>query len=120
MLNNLLAQINVNLNNAGPFGNAANITPDSLVRGVILLILVAAAIVFFIMLLVGGVRYILSGGDKGKTEAARSQITAALIGLVIVFAAWAILQLMSALLGIDLNCLQIPALYNGKAGTGSC
>lgn len=112
--NQLLAQATtINLNNAGAFQNAAEITPDSLVRGIILLILVVAALIFFIMLLVGGVKYIVSGGDKGKTEAARGQITAALIGLVIVFAAWAILQLMSALLGIDLNTLQIPCLYNG-------
>jgi len=112
MLNQLLASTGpIFLNNAGNFQNAANITPDSLVRGIIVLLLVVAAVIFFIMLLVGGVKYIISGGDKGKTEAARGQITAALIGLVIVFAAWAILQLMAALLGVDLNSLQIPTLY---------
>jgi len=110
--NSLLADTPINLNSGvGSFGNAAQITPASLVRGVVLLLLVGAAIIFFIMLLVGGVKYILSGGDKGKTEAARGQITAALIGLVIVFAAWAILQLMSSLIGVDLNTLQIPTLY---------
>lgn len=113
MLSNQLLAVatNINLNDAGAFQNAANITPDSLVRGIIILLLVVAAIIFFIMLLVGGVKYIVSGGDKGKTEAARGQITAALIGLVIVFAAWAILQLMATLLGIDLSSLQIPTLY---------
>jgi hypothetical protein len=117
--NQLLAQTNINLNSGvGSFGQAANITPDSLVRGIVLTLLVAAAIIFFIMLLVGGVKYILSGGDKGKTEAARGQITAALIGLVIVFAAWAILQLMAALIGLDLNTLQIPTLYGTGGGVG--
>jgi hypothetical protein len=112
MLNNSLAQAGtINLQVGGAFENAAKITPSSAVQGVILIILVVAALVFFIMLLVGGVKYILSGGDKGKTEAARGQITAALIGLVIVFAAWAILQLMSAFLGVDFNQLTIPTLY---------
>ena len=58
------------------------------------MVLVIAAIVFFFILVMGGVRWITSGGDKGKTEAARNQITAALVGLVIVFAAWAIIQLI--------------------------
>ncbi len=113
MLNNLLAGgTTINLNSAGSFQNAVNITPSSLIRAVVIGILAIAALVFFIMLLVGGVKYILSGGDKGKTESARGQITAALIGLVIVFAAWAILQLMAAFIGVDLNSFQIPCAYS--------
>src|SRR5258706_11841528 len=94
-LNNLLAADIINLRpGTGLAANVSGINAGNLVRAVILLILVIAALVFFLMLLWGGLQYILSGGDKGKTEAARGQITAALIGLVIVFSAWAILQLM--------------------------
>ena len=113
MLNNLLAQATtVNLNVSGQFGNATKITPNSLIRAAVIGILAVAALVFFIMLLVGGLKYILSGGDKGKTESARGQITAALIGLVIVFAAWAILQLMSTFIGVDFTNFTIPTAYN--------
>ena len=78
------------------------ITIGQLVGAGINFILVIAALIFFVMLVVGGVRWILSGGDKGQTEAARSQITAALIGLVIVFAAWAIASLIGSLFGVSI------------------
>src|SRR5215216_3136511 len=65
----------------------------SLISGVLLGIFALSSLAFFIMLLLGGVNYIESGKDRGKTEAARGQITAGLIGLVIIFAFWAILQL---------------------------
>jgi hypothetical protein len=60
------------------------------------------------MLVWGGVKYITSGGDKGQTEAARGQITAALVGLVIVFAAWAIINLVNIFFGVNILQLNIP------------
>jgi TRAP-type C4-dicarboxylate transport system permease small subunit len=70
--------------------------------------MIIAALIFFFMLVWGGIKYITAGGDKAQTEAARGQITAALIGLVIVFAAWAIVNLVSLFFGIDLLNLNIP------------
>ena len=50
-----------------------------------------------------------SGGDEKKVGAARAQITNALIGLAIVFAAWAIMKLIQYVFGIDiLGNLTIP------------
>ncbi len=79
-----------------------NVSFSSILSGGISLILIIAAILFFFMLVIGGIRWIMSGGDKGQTEAARNQITAALVGLVIVFAAWAIAQLIGGLFGINI------------------
>jgi hypothetical protein len=76
------------------------ISINQLVRDIILLLLVIAALIFFVRLLWGGIRYIVSGGDKGATESARSRITSALIGVIIVFAIWVILQLISSLLAL--------------------
>jgi len=78
------------------------LTFGQVVGAAIVLILIIAAIVFFFVLIIGGVRWITSGGDKTATEGARNQITSALIGLVIVFAAWAILQLVQIFFGIDI------------------
>ena len=97
-----LAQETFNLRPEGFTSNVQNITITDIVSAALLLILVIAAIVFFFMLVIGGVRWITSGGDKAATEAARNQITAALIGLVIVFAAWAIANLIEIFFGIDL------------------
>ena len=53
-----------------------------------------AAIVAFVFLIWGGIQWITSGGDKTGLENARNRITNAIIGLVIVVAAWAIFQLV--------------------------
>ena len=96
-----LAQ-DIRLKPGGEFVNLEELTIADIVAGLIRLILVVAALVFFFILVIGGIRWIASGGDKAQTETARSQITAALIGLVIVFAAWAIVQLINTFFGIDI------------------
>ena len=111
-LSTVFAQINITPQ--GQFGALNGITIANIISAVIILILIVAALIFFFMLVWGGVKYISSGGDKAQTEAARGQITAALIGLVIVFAAWAIINLVSAFFGIDLLQLNIP---NAQTGT---
>jgi len=107
MLSSLLAQ-DINLKPGGDFVNLEELTIGGIVAGLIRLILVVAALVFFFILVIGGIRWIASGGDKAQTEAARGQITAALVGLVIVFAAWAIDQLINTFFGINIFELTIP------------
>ena len=106
-MRNLLAQTTINLapgggGNSDQFKGLTGITIGGILSGAISLVLVVAAIVFFFMLVIGGIKWILSGGDKGQTEAARNQITAALVGLVIVFAAWAIATLIGNLFGVTI------------------
>ncbi|KKR11110.1 MAG: hypothetical protein A3D24_00580 [Candidatus Blackburnbacteria bacterium RIFCSPHIGHO2_02_FULL_39_13] len=105
-----MAQGNIDLKPKGDFLELGNITVAGLISSGIKLALIIAAVVFFFMLVVGGIRWILSGGDKGKTEEARNQITAALVGLVIVFSAWAITQLIRALFGVDILNLNLTDL----------
>ncbi len=108
-MKNLLADT-INLAPQGDFKSLQTVTVPAIIQSGITLILIVAAIAFFVMLVLGGVRWILSGGDKGQTEAARNQITAALVGLVIVFAAWAIIQLVGSLFGINIfNKLTLPS-----------
>ena len=102
MLGALLAQ-GINLRPGQGFSAPLEtLTFGQVIGAAIVLILIIAAIVFFFILIIGGVRWITSGGDKAATEGARSQITSALVGLVIVFAAWAILQLIELFFGIDI------------------
>jgi len=74
------------------------------------LVVIVAAIIFFFILVIGGIRWIASGGDKDQTKAARNQITAALVGLVIVFAAWAIVALINTFFHVDIFSLVIPVI----------
>jgi hypothetical protein len=84
------------------FENLTSISFARLISAAIQMVLILSAIIFFFILVLGGIRWITSGGDKGKTEGARSQITAALVGLVIVFAAWAIIQLIEIFFDVDI------------------
>ena len=82
----------------------------SLIRGVIVGALVIAAIMALFVLIWGGIKWILSGGDKTKVEGARNTIIAAIIGLVITFLAYFILTIVLGLFGISLNNLELPQL----------
>ena len=105
-MQNLLAQT-VNLQPTGQFANLGTLDFPGIIAILVRFLVIIAAIVFFFMLVIGGIRWIASGGDKGQTEAARNQITAALVGLVIVFAAWAIVALINAFFHIDLLHLNL-------------
>lgn len=109
---NYIAQTTIDIGNKtklGGFGNATDLRIENMVSGFIGLILVIAGLAFFFILVIGGIKWIVSGGDKAHTEGARNQITAALVGLVIVFSAWAIVALIKSFFGIDLLKLTIPS-----------
>lgn len=86
----------------GQFAGLGDLTMEQIISTAILLVLIIAAVVFFFILVIGGIRWIVSGGDKANTEAARGQITAGLIGLVIVFSAWAIAELINVFFGVNI------------------
>jgi hypothetical protein len=95
---------NINLEPTGQFANlnSDNLNFPNIIAILVRFMVIIAAVIFFFMLVIGGIRWIASGGDKGQTEAARNQITAALVGLVIVFAAWAIAALIHSFFGVDI------------------
>lgn len=83
---------------------------------IIQLIFIIGVIIAVIFLIYGGIRWILSGGDKSAVEAARNHIIAAIIGLIIVVGAFFIIGLIFQLLGQNNPVTQgftIPSLGNG-------
>ena len=98
----------INIQPTGDFANLGLVTFPGVIAALIKLAVVIAAVVFFFMLVIGGIRWIASGGDKAQTEGARNQITSALVGLVIVFAAWAIVALINAFFKVNIFNLVIP------------
>ena len=90
---------------------AENVVPDSVVnisnvpniiRGIIQFILVIAFVGAFVFLLIGGIRWIMAGGDEKAVAGARGTITAALIGLVIVLVAYAIIRLIEIFFKVNI------------------
>lgn len=103
---------------AAPNDTAINISFDknsnvkvqnvsTLITALINALLVIAALMAFVYLVLGGLQWITSGGDKSGMEAARNKITHAIIGLIIVAAAYAIMVLVGNFLGISISNLNL-------------
>ena len=94
------------------FNALTNLTANGIISGAVSLVLIVVALVFFFILVLGGLKWVTSGGDEKKVGEARSQLTNALIGLAIVFAAWAIMRLIGTVFGIDIFKLTIQPFTN--------
>lgn len=92
------------------FDQLANLTFGNLLSAAVQAILVVAAVVAFFFLIIGGIKWITSGGDKGQVESARNTVTAALIGLLIVFATFAIIKLIAFFFGVDILNLELAEI----------
>ena len=72
-------------------------------------IIYIVGIIAVIMLIWGGLRYVLSGGDSKKVTDAKNTVLYAIIGLVISFLAFAIINFVIDALPSDNNPNQVPA-----------
>lgn len=70
---------------------------------------IAGFLLTFMMLVMGGIQWITAGGDKQALEKARTGITNAIMGLVIVAATYALMTLIGKFFGIDITALTIPS-----------
>lgn len=72
-----------------------------LINSLLSTVMVFCALLVFFFLVSGAFDWILSGGDKGKTEKARGKIIAAVVGIIIVAASFSVLTLAVRFLGFD-------------------
>lgn len=63
---------------------------------------VIGGLAFLIYFILGAFKWITSGGDKGKLEIAQSQISNALIGLIVIIVSIFIIGLVGGILGFDI------------------
>ena len=73
-----------------------------LINNLVKLIFIIASVGLFIMFSYGGLRFILSQGDKAQTEAARNTITNAIIGFAIVALSFALVRIVETFFGIGI------------------
>ena len=107
LVSQVLADTELDLTPAGDFARLSSFSLSALASSLVSLALVLAALFAFGFLIFGGIIWISSGGDKAKTEQARNTITAALVGLLIVFGSWAIMSLLEAFFGVSLLTVNI-------------
>jgi hypothetical protein len=75
-----------------PVGFADNL--GAIITFILRLTMFIAILLVLFYLISGAIEWITSGGEKGKTEAARNKITTAVIGLVVLAATYAIFTLL--------------------------
>lgn len=92
------------------FGGICGANIGKLLGNVVVLIFIIAALLAFIFLIIGGVRWILSGGEKDGVDKAKKTITAAIIGLAVVFLSFIIINILGAIFHFSISNLQIPSL----------
>ena len=94
--------------------------PGAIIRNSIIAVLVIATLISLFFLIRGGITWIMSGGDKGKVDAARQMLVASVVGLIVSFLAFFILSLVLQLFGLGFDNLSIPNITgNGTTPAGA-
>ena len=83
---------------------------SNVLGAIITLILVLAVAIAIFILLWGAVKWINSGGDKEKVEAARNQIIGGATGLIIILLTFLIINVLLGFFNIDFRLINIPRL----------
>ncbi len=74
-----------------------------IVSNVITTLVIIAVIIAVFFLVWGGIKWIMSGGDKAKVESARNTIIGGIVGLVLVFLSYFIITVVAQMFGINLS-----------------
>ena len=66
------------------------------------------SIALLFMLILGGIKYIMSQGDKQRVEESKDQILHAILGFVILMAIYAIIKVLETFFGMSILNPQLP------------
>lgn len=109
MIKTVLAQTNIpNYPTTNADGSAVtglmargnNLTVAQIVNTILPYVYVIAGLSLLLMLISGGVTLMTAGGNPQKSKAGYGQITAGLIGFVIIFISYFVLQIVQTVLGV--------------------
>ncbi|MFA7301482.1 MAG: hypothetical protein WC069_04185 [Candidatus Shapirobacteria bacterium] len=82
------------------FGGAGTGGVGMILTALLPYIYVAAGLLLLVTLIMGGITLMTAAGDAGKMKQGYGQITAALIGFVIVFVTFFVAQILELILGV--------------------
>lgn len=92
-----------------PVGAIAEFSP--VISGALRIVMVIAGLICFLYIIWGGLEWMMSGGEKTAVATAKSKLTAAFLGLMVVLSAWAIVKLLEYLFGFQIFSFEFPKLY---------
>ena len=114
----MLAQINNPALNSSIRGLSGSAFIGGLLRALINLGFVAGAIVFIFILITGAIQWMTSGGEKPAIESARSKIINALVGILILFALYAIIKFIEYFFKVNILYINVDLLRITGGGVG--
>ncbi len=80
---------------------------EPLFRNVLQALAALVGVALFVMLIVGGFTFLFSGGDQKKLEQAKGTVTNAIIGLVVIVAAYLMLKTIEWFTGVNVTTFQL-------------
>ena len=97
---------------SGMFQALCNPQIGDIIVGLINLIFILAVIIALLYLIWGGFKWLMSGGDKTAVQGAREHIVAAIVGLVVIFLSYFILNFIIKFFipGFSLSEFVLPTL----------
>lgn len=83
---------------------------NKLLSTAVTILLIAGGIIFVFMLILGGIQWIMAGGDSKAVEAASGRLRTALIGIILLFSVYAIVSLVESVFGVSILSINIDSL----------
>lgn len=93
-----------------------NVTLESVIVTIINIAFLAAGLVAVIYLIIGGFRYVTSGGNAEAIEGAKATILNAIIGLIVIFISFLLVNYILRSLGISSIFNPQPTRTSGGGG----
>jgi len=77
----------------------------SIVNAFVTPVLTIAGLVLFLLIVVSGFKFMTAGDDPKAKGSAKAQLTSAVIGFVIIFSAYWVVEIIASILGIETQIL---------------
>ena len=71
---------------------------------------IAGVVIFVFMIILGGIQWISAGGDKARVVEARSKLTNAFIGLVVLFSLFFIIKVVERVFGVNILTIDVGSI----------
>lgn len=85
-------QICKGINNGGSCNTTGTNDLNKYIKNIVNILLFIIGAVAVIMIIIGGLRYVLSGGDSSSTKSAKDTVLYAVVGLIVAVSAYAIVN----------------------------
>lgn len=111
MIANIILDIQSQLGDAFKFTQVSQL--GGLISNLVGVLIMIAGLLLILYFVWAGLRWMTAGGDKAALTEARGRLNNALVGFLIVLAAWALYTLVRYMLGLDAGGPTGPAVPGG-------